>query len=421
MLSDIRRAVSALKPELVELTLDLVRTPSVTGDEDEAQSLLAERLGHWDLTIDRFRPNRQELIAHPAYCDDGLPVERENLVASWGEPSKDVKAALILNGHIDVVPPGERDEWRYEPFDAHVADDHIHGRGACDMKGGLAAAAIAIRAAQKLGWTPDRPIRLEAVTGEETGGVGTLATILRGYRADAAVITEPTKLHMCPVQAGALSFRLRIPGKAAHGAMRESGINAIEKLWPVWQALSTLESTRHRAFHHPLFPPDRLVAPLSIGRVRAGNWPSTVPELLTAEGRFGVFPGEKCETARSQMEESLAEVCEQDEWLRHHPIQIEWFEGQFEPGQTHDHAAILGQLADCHREVTTQEICSEGVSYGSDLRLFTEHAAMPAVLYGPGDVRLAHAANESVPIEEMLRTAEVLTLLIHQSLKSGSR
>ena len=241
---------------------------------------------------------------------------------------------------------------------------------------------------------------------------------MRGYRADAAVITEPTLLAMCPVQAGALSFRLRLMGKAAHGAMRETGVSAVDKFWPIWKALSELESSRHRGFFHPLFTPDRLVAPISVGSIRSGNWPSTVPETMVAEGRYGVLPGEDCDAARSQLEESLFRACESDEWLRHHPVQIEWFEGQFEPGQTEPESPILNRLSECHREMTSREIRCHGVSYGSDLRLFTEHAGMPAVLYGPGDVALAHAANEHVSIDEILRTTEVLTLLIHRSLEA---
>jgi len=405
--------VASLRDELYELALDLVRVPSVTGEEDRAQKTLSDRLDAWGLELDVWTVD-ETLTSHRAYCDDGLPVARTNVVARWGDAAP--RAALVLNGHIDVVPPGERDRWDADPFEGRIENDRLHGRGACDMKGGLAACCIAVRAAMQLGLTPKRPILIESVIGEETGGLGTLAAIERGYRADAAVIAEPTSLHLCPVQAGALSFRLHVPGQAAHGAMRTWGVSAIEKFWPVFQALEQLERDRHHGFEHPLYEPGELVAPVSVGKLQAGNWPSTVPEELVAEGRFGVFPGEDCDEARRRFEASVRESAAADPWLSENPVAIEWFEGQFEPGETAADAPVLEALRVCHRDVLGSEPVTHGVSYGSDLRLFTRYADMPAVLYGPGDVAVAHTTNEWLPLDELVQAAEVFTLLIARTL-----
>jgi acetylornithine deacetylase len=264
----------------------------------------------------------------------------------------------------------------------------------------------------KLGLSPKRPIQLQSVVGEESGGLGTLAAITRGYRADAAVIAEPTRLALCPVQAGALSFRLHVRGRSAHGAMREMGVSAIEKFYPILDALSGLERKRHEGYQHPLYNDGTLVAPLSVGKVQAGNWPSTVPEELVAEGRYGVFPLEDCATARKELEAAVEAAGAADAWIRENPCRVEWFEGQFEPGQTAVDAPVVSMLADCHEEVLGVGPGIHGVSYGSDLRLFTNHAGMDAVLYGPGDVRLAHSANETVPLGELVHAAEVLALLV---------
>lgn len=411
--TDVKAAVGSLRDELYELALALVRTPSVTGDENAAQGLLASRLGEWGLDVDAWTVDAS-IQSHRAFCDDGLPVERKNLVARWG-PNEE-RAALILNGHIDVVPPGERELWDADPFDARIHGDALHGRGSCDMKGGLAACCIAIRTAMKLGIEPDRPILLQSVIGEETGGLGTLAAIERGYRADAAVIAEPTSLEMCPVQAGALSFRLHVPGKAAHGAMRTWGVSAVEKFWPVFRKLEAFEKNRNDGFQHPLYSESNLVAPLSIGKVNAGNWPSTVPEELVAEGRFGIFPSEDCGAAREDFESVVRSAADGDPWLAEHPVEVEWFEGQFEPGETSTDAPILKQLEACHHGLLGRQPKIHGVSYGSDLRLFTRYAEMPAVLYGPGDVALAHAANEWLPLDELVHATEVFTLLIATKL-----
>ena len=415
MRSSVCETVRSLRDDLYDLASDLVKRKSVTGDEDHAQRALADRLRSFGLEVDLWRID-PGIRAHPAFCDDGNRLDRLNLVARWGENRSTDPAALLLNGHIDVVPEGERERWSSDPYSGEIRGGTLYGRGSCDMKGGLAAAAIAIRAAMKLGIEPRRPILLESVVGEETGGLGTLAAIARGYRADAAVITEPTSLELCPVQAGALSFRLHVRGKSSHGAMRREGVSAVEKFWPVFRALEALERERHRGFRHPLYPEGALVAPLSVGKVSAGNWPSTVPEELRAEGRFGIFPGEDCASAREALEAAVRNVSDDDPWFSENPVGVEWFEGQFEPGETALDAPILDELRSCHREMLGSDSSTHGVSYGSDLRLFTRYASMPAILYGPGDVRVAHSANESVPLEELVAAAEVLTLLIARRL-----
>lgn len=388
-----------------------MRLPSVTGTENEAQDFLARWLRGYGLDVDLWTID-ESIRKHRAFCDDGLPVTRKNLVARFGEGKRTDRAALVLNGHIDVVPEGERELWKRNPYAGDVAGGELHGRGACDMKGGLAAAVIALRAVMKLGITPKRSVLLESVVGEETGGLGTLAAIQRGYRGDAAVIAEPTSLALCPVQAGALSFRLHVRGKAAHGAMRESGISAIEKFQPILESLRALELERHRGVEHPLYPKDTLIAPLSVGTLRAGNWPSTVPEELVAEGRYGIFPGEEPEAARDVFERAVDVTSRRDPWLAEHPTTVEWFEGQFESGETEAGAPILEALSRCHVDALEAKPRTHGVSYGSDLRLFTRYAQIPAVLYGPGDVRLAHADNERLPLDELERAVVVLALLV---------
>jgi acetylornithine deacetylase len=415
--SQIHQAVRSLRDELIDLTRELVRRPSVTGEEHAAQDFLA---GYWreqGLSVDQWMPSREEVTRHPAYCDDGLPLERPVLAARWGEESADRSHALILNGHIDVVPPGDPERWSVDPYGAEVRDGFLFGRGSCDMKGGLAAASISVRACQKLGLAPRRPILLQSVIGEETGGLGTLAAILRGDRADAAVITEPTSLAICPVQSGALSFRLRIRGLATHGATREVGVSAIDKFWPLWQCLRSLEEVRHQRFEHPMYDGSRLAAPLSIGRLISGSWPSTVPDEATVEGRYGVFPDEESPAARRELEEAVRKACSEDEWLRDHPARVEWIEGQFEAGATDPGAPILRKLSAAHREVTGRDPVAHGVPYGSDLRLFTRYGKIPAILYGPGDVRLAHAADERVPIEDLLTAAQVMATLIVRTME----
>jgi len=279
------------------------------------------------------------------------------------------------------------------------------------MKAGLLAGLASIVVLDRLGIEPPGDIWLQSVTGEESGGIGTLAAVIDGYRADAAVVLEPTRLAMCPVGAGSASFRLHVHGKAAHGAMRAEGVSAVTSYTVLHQAMMDLETRRHKGWAHPAYKSGDLVAPISVGKVWAGDWPSTVPELLVAEGRYGVLPGESLEQARLEFEQALAEAASKEPWLAENPPQVEWFEGQFAPAETRAGAPIIDALDGHHRSATGAAPDSHGVAYGSDLRLFTNDAGMDAVLYGPGDVAVAHTVNEHVPLDEVVTATEVVANL----------
>jgi acetylornithine deacetylase len=408
----IRSSVLDLSDDLVAWLRALVRIPSVTGEEQAAQGRMEELLRALDMKVDVFWPRRDELEGHPSFSDDGLPLGDRPVVVGTRKGARPGPPALILNGHMDVVPTGHRSLWPADPWDGRIEDGAVWGRGSCDMKAGLVAGLGALAALRDAGLEPPGDVLFQSVIGEETGGAGTLSCVLRGYRADAAVVLEPTRLSISPVGAGAAGFRLSVPGKAGHAALREEGVSAIEKFQILHAALGELERTRHHTFSHEAFAPGALVAPISVGRLSAGDWPSTVPDALVAEGRCGVFPGERIADARHAMEVAVAGAAEGDEWLREHPPSVEWFEGQFEPAECPLDAPIVERLgAAVERSLgTPAEV--RGVTYGSDLRFFTNEAGMQAVLFGPGDVRLAHSTSERVPIEEVLRAAEILALLI---------
>jgi acetylornithine deacetylase len=405
-------AVGKLEKFCIDLLRDLVRTPSITGNETLAQTRLVRWLTEMGLEVDVWAPKRSEVEKHPAFSDDGTTLgDRPVVVARW-RGTEPAGRSIILNGHMDVVPTGDDRAWTGGPWSGDVREGCLWGRGSCDMKGGLAAGITAVAALQHLGVRPRGDVLIESVIGEESGGVGTLATLLRGYRADAAIILEPTRLAACPIGSGALSFRLHVHGRAAHGAMRTEGVSAIEKFYPVMDAIRKLEKQRHSTFRHPFYPPGELAAPISVGKIEAGDWPSTVPETLIAEGRYGVFPGENVFLARSQFETAVARTSAADSWLSEHPVEVEWFEGQFEPGETPSNAPIIQELALAHHAACGRDAKLHGVPYGSDLRLFTNHGGMHAVLYGPGDVRIAHSLNEFVPLDEVRMTSKVVARTI---------
>lgn len=406
------QAVDELQSATVDLLRDLVRIPTITGDEAEGQRFIAQHLAEMGLEMDVWSPTRNDVVNHPAFSDDGLPLgDRPVVVGRWRGTDPNARS-LIVNGHMDVVPVGNETAWTGGPWSGAVRDGNLWGRGSCDMKGGLVAGLAAIAALQQVGIRPRGDVLIQSVIGEETGGVGTLAALIRGYRADAAIILEPTRLHLCPIGAGAASFRLHVRGRAAHAATRLEGVSAIEKFLELHTALQQLENMRHSRFHHRLFKSGQLVAPLSIGKVQSGDWPSTVPEYLLAEGRYGVLPGEGIASARKEFEAVIGAAADGDPWLRENRPIVEWFEGQFEPGETPSNAPILQTIDEAHKTICGNSAEIHGVPYGSDLRLFTNKANMHAVLYGPGDVAVAHSVNEHISLDEISRATKVVALTI---------
>lgn len=411
---DVAEAVDSLREELVAFVQRLVRTPSLPDEEGAVQTIVAGQLRELGLETRVLRTDFAELVGHPAFADDGFsPDSRVNVVGRWGGVGNPAGYnSLILNGHVDVVSPGDEGQWADSPWSGLVRGGKLFGRGSCDMKSGVATAVFAVRALQMLGFRPGHDVIIESVIGEESGGVGTLTTLVKGVRAGGVVILEPTNLAVCPVQAGALTFRLVVPGRAAHAALRWEGVSAIEKFGLLHRAIRQLEVDRHLAQDQPLYDDPMQIAPISIGTIRAGDWHSTVPERLVAEGRMGVFPGEEVAAVRRALAGVIEEVAEGDAWLRVNRPGLTWIEGQFEAGQTRLDHPLVTTLQTAHRAVTHKTPPLEGVTYGSDLRLFTNHGHMPAVLYGAGNVRLAHSANEHILIDDVLTATKVVAQMI---------
>ena len=408
-------AVEAARGELISFLQKMVQTSSLPNHEHEVQNLVVQKLRSMGLEVEFVPSNFDDLKDHPAFGDDGFsPTDRVNVVGRWAGTQAGDGKSLILNGHVDVVPPGDLSLWADSPWSGVVRDGKLYGRGSCDMKAGLCAGIFAVDVLQRLGYQPARDILIESVIGEESGGIGTLTTIVKGYTADAVILLEPTRLELSPVQSGALTFRLTVFGRSIHAAMKAYGVSAIEKFALLLNAINKLDVERHQNFKHPLFDDPNNVAPISIGTVRGGEWHSTVPEEVVAEGRMGVFPGESNESARQALEDVIQLTAASDPWLRQNPPRVDWFEGQFESGETPLDHPLIQNLKEAHQHVTGSAPTMRAVTYGSDMRLFTNHARVAATHYGPGDVGMAHAANEFVPLDEVVTVTKVIANLITQ-------
>lgn len=396
-------------PALLETIAELVAIESCHGQEVAVQRRMADLLREMGMAVDEWDIDLEALRKHPAY---GAEIEREHAVGVVGTWGSGAGPTLILNGHVDVVPAGDLSRWTVPPFQATVRQARLYGRGAVDMKGPLCCALEAVRAIQRAGITLGGTVMIQSVVGEEDGGLGTLATIERGHTGDAAIILEPTELMIAPAQAGALSFRITIPGLAAHGALRTEGANPLESLPGILYALEELETERCARLAHPLYADYEVPFAICIGKVHGGIWASTVPEALVLEGRYGVGIGEDLDAARAELEDAIETAAAEDDWLVEHPPVVEWWGARFEPAAIAVDHPLVTTLSDALESVTREPPVIRGMPYGADMHLLVNQGRVPTVLFGPGDVRVAHAPDEFVPIAELEVATRALVVAI---------
>jgi len=407
----IGHAVRARREESVGLLQRLVRVASPSGGEVAVQEVVEDALLGCGLAVERCEATTAQVAPYAEHVGwESKPEGRPNIVGvragSGGGRS------LLLNGHVDTVGPGDPAMWTYPPFSGEVVGDLLYGRGACDMKGGIATVISALEALDVLGLDLRGDVTVATTVGEEDTGVGALATVLAGYRADAAVVTEPTRLRLVPAQAGSLVFRITVRGRAVHASARHRGVSAFEKFLPIFEALGELEREREAKLRHPLYDgvPDR--AAINLGVVRAGEWSITVPETLFAEGRVGLIPGEELDDSKSMVADRIMEAAEKDPWLREHPPEIEWPGGQSVPVEVPVDAPICQAVSHAHERVTGKRPGVEGSAYGADMRFFVRLAGMPCVMYGAGDIGWAHCPDEHISITDLLTATETIACLL---------
>ncbi|MFT4038257.1 MAG: ArgE/DapE family deacylase [Thermomicrobiales bacterium] len=407
----IQAAVGELRESLVAALQELVRVSSITGQEGAAQAVVARLMREQGLAVDVWEPSVEALTPYAEHVTlEGGYAGRPNVAGTQAGAGEG--RSLILNGHIDTVDFGDVTAWDADPLSGEVINGRLYGRGSLDMKAGVITNLFALRALQTAGLALNGTVTVESTVAEEDGGAGALAAVLRGYVADAAVITEPTNMAIVVAHGGSLMFRLFVPGLSAHGAARDEGVSAIEKFAVVHAGLLAFEARRNREIGHPLYAHLANKIPLSIGTLQAGTWASTVPDMAIADGRAGLAPGEDLETFKTEFAAEVAAIAGRDPWLREHPPRVEWLDGQFAPSEipvSHDLAATLSAAAS---RVLGAAPAIEGVTYGADMRHFVNTGGVPCVMFGAGDVRGAHAPNESIAVEQLLQATAALAVFV---------
>ena len=266
-------------------------------------------------------------------------------------------------------------------------------------------AALHALAALRAAGTPTPEVVLQCVPSEEDGGLGTFAALERDDRFDGCLIPEPTGFAVVCAQAGALTFRGTVRGRAAHAAMRLEGRSAIDRYIAVHAALAEHEARINAAVEHPAMRALELAYPVSVGRVAGGEWSSSVPDRLVFEGRVGVRVGEDPAAARAAFAAAVRSADGEDP-----PVEIAWTGGSFASGETDPaHPWVEHVLAAVRAERGAAE--PAGVPWGADMRLFCARG-IPTCMAGTHGIELAHAVDERVRVEEVAALARIIAAVV---------
>jgi acetylornithine deacetylase len=392
--------------EAISFLQSLVRQPSVQGHERGVQEIVIQKLKQLQLEVDVWDPNFEEMSGHPYFIASrnsyaGSPNVVGLLRGQGGGKS------IILNGHIDVVPEGDVTKWNQSPFSGHIEHNKMYGRGTTDMKGGNVSLLLALESIIHCGIKLKGDVIFQSVIEEESGGVGTLATLIRGYKADAAIIPEPTNMKLFIKQQGSMWFRVTVEGRSAHGGTRYEGVSAIDKAWKVYEAIMKLETSRNGAINDPLYKHISIPLPINVGKIQGGSWPSSVPDIVTLEGRIGVGPHEEMNTVKQQLAACLNDVNEQDAWLKEHPVKLEFFGGQWVPNFVEREHPFVDTLANNYEALYQKQITIEASPWGTDGGLLGKVGGIPTLIIGPGETKVAHYPNEFIDLDEVIKAAKL--------------
>ena len=413
---NVREWIRSNDEQLIKLTQDLVRIPSISGDELKVQEFVHKVLKDMKLKPEMINPDLEILRKDVDYFEttsfSRVGYENRPNVAATLNGSGGGKS-ICLTGHVDVVSPEPLEAWTRDPWGGEIEDDLLYGRGAGDMKAGVAAMIFAVQAVQELDIQLKGDVQLETTIEEEDGGVGgNLFLRLVRPKMNAAINPEPTWHNLGVASGGVMYFRVTAKGIPAHAATAHFGVNAIEKMMLVVNALRNLNMKRQASTSFKIVEEadPRMkgrVTTINIGTISSGDWPSTVPAKAILESRIGWPPGETREDVQKQVEDTISEVAKSDPWLTENPPVIEWFGWYARPHLLSLDDPFVQLMKKNITEVVGVSPKFTGGSAGLDTRFFA-HRGIPAVTFGPQTERI-HSFDEWVSIASTLKTAETIS------------
>jgi acetylornithine deacetylase len=405
------KTVDALYDDILDLTQRLVGEPSILGNEASVLAVMEASLKQLNLSPKRVPIDVQLLSPHEGFAP--VPWEYENrynlaaIEPAVGEGGRSV----LFNGHLDVVSPEPIDLWRQDPYKPEIRDGWLYGRGAGDMKSGVAAMVYALHAIKKAGFGLKAPVTINAVIEEECCGNGALACVLAGHDADAVLIPEPFGPTILTHQVGVVWFKIVAKGVPSHVLAAQSGTNAIEKMYPLIIGLRQLESELNSS--NIPEPYDKIQHPinLNIGIIKGGDWPSTVPAEAEFHARLSYFPGISFQEIKQQIVQAVERVSKADPWLSDNPPAIEFYGFRSDGHSISKDLPALQTLNDSHRSLTGEEAEEYIATCTTDLRAFIHFGQGQATCFGPVAENI-HAANERVNIDSVMHVARTYALFL---------
>jgi acetylornithine deacetylase len=402
-------AVAEGEADMQALLAELVRARPLFGAEAAGQDVMRRAFAGLGLEPVDVPLDPEALRASPAASPFSWDVAgKASVVARWPAAGEGGRS-LILNGHIDVVSAAPESLWSVDPWEATRDGEWMYGRGAGDMKAGLAAIVGAVAGLRRLGLEPCAPVELQSVVEEECTGNGAAACVLAGSRADAALLTEPTAGQIWNAQVGVLWFSVRVAGTPAHAAYASSGDNAIEATFPIVRALRALEAELNAAPPAPFHAVPHPVN-LNVGTIRGGDWPSTVAGECVTECRLALYPDERVDDLRARVEETVAAAARGDDFLARCEVEVR-YDGFACEGYELAGGPLVDAVGDAAERVSGARPGLVASTATTDARTFHLYGDTPAVCFGPRAERI-HSIDERVHLPSMLATAQAVALFV---------
>lgn len=402
--------VEAFSDDIMDFTSRLTAEPSTLGHEASVLEVMEQELARLSLDPTRVPIDPEKLAEHPGWAPVPWDYEgRYNVVAVKQATGAGGRSALF-NGHLDVVSPEPLSLWDNDPFEPTVKDGWLYGRGAGDMKSGVAAMTYALHAVEKAGFGLKGPVTLEAVIEEECCGNGALACMVAGYDADAVLIPEPLGQSILTGQIGVIWFKVSLFGVPRHVFEAQAGVNAIEKCIPVISSLRELEADMN-AENHPAYEGIDHPINLNIGIINGGDWPGTVPAAAEFHARLSFFPGQTYQQTQQRIVDAVARGAQADSWLTENPPKVEFYGFKSEGHVVERDQPAFNTLSDCHKAFYGQDAESQNSTATTDVRVFHFFGQGQPTCYGPVAENI-HAANERVDIESIIHTTRVYALFL---------
>jgi acetylornithine deacetylase len=405
-------SVAAGFAEQLAFTQGMIRFASTRGAEHAIQDHVFRALRGRGYAMDRFAMDRAAIARHEGAGYFSNEHSEAPIVVGIHRPKEETGRSLILQAHVDVVPPGPSDAWTHPPFDPVIEGDWLYGRGGADMKAGHAANLFCLDALKRIGLQPAATVTIQSVVEEESTGNGALMTHLRGYRADAVLIPEPEDEKLVRANAGVLWFEIEVQGTPVHVRDMGAGANAIDAAYRVIAGLRELEADWNaEKSKHPHFETEPHPINLNIGRIEGGDWASSVPCWCKLHCRIAIYPGTAASEAARKIGDRILAISRKDRFLANNPPKLVFngfhAEGYvLEPGSEAETV-----LARAHQASVGKSLQSMVTPAYLDTRVHALYDQVPALCYGPRSENI-HGYDERVSIASMQRITGTMALFV---------